>query len=170
MKEIAILQTTDRDLGVFAQMDFPKGKIVVHGRKVKEVPYRTSHSFQVGFGQHIQMDKISRSINHACEPNTGVRNNRNGAYDFIALRAIKAGEEITWDYETTEFISISIGRCFCSSKHCRKEIKGFKYLPYRVIRKYGIYIADYLKETVVKDYIDAYYFLYSCVKQEKGII
>jgi SET domain-containing protein len=42
-------------------------------------------------------------LNHCCEPSLGAWNNDCEAYDFIALRNIQKGEELTFDYDTTEF-------------------------------------------------------------------
>lgn len=142
---VKILKTLNKGFGVFASRNFSKGEVVVYGKMVEILPERTIHSFQIDDKTHIQLDKISRTINHSCEPNTGIRNNIFQAYDFIALRNIKKGEEITWDYETTEYISIAVKNCLCGSRNCRRVLRGFKYRVKELLEKYGIYIADYLK-------------------------
>jgi hypothetical protein len=93
------------------------------------------------------MDEPGRLINHSCSPNTGVRNNKFGAYNFVALVDIPSRSEITWDYETTEYISIAIPKCCCGSPECRLKTLGFKFLPVEIKKKYGEFIADYLKVT-----------------------
>src|SRR5947209_1286790 len=95
---IIIKKTSKRGLGLFAKKEFHTGELVVHGRKIKKSKERTNHSFQINWNSHVQLDKIARSINHSCNPNTGIRNNNCGGYDFIALRNVKKSEEITWDY------------------------------------------------------------------------
>jgi uncharacterized protein len=142
---LRILETSNKGFGVFANRNFFIGEVVVYGKAIEILEGRTNHSFQIDDNTHVQLDKISRTINHSCEPNTGVRNNAFQAYDFIALRSIKRGEEITWDYETTEYISIAVENCLCCSKNCRKLLRGFKYRANELIKTYGIYIADYLK-------------------------
>ncbi|MEH2149183.1 SET domain-containing protein-lysine N-methyltransferase [Nostoc sp.] len=84
-------------------------------------------------------------MNHSCNPNTGVRNNQFGGYDFVALSNIEAGEEITWDYETTEYEPIAVFPCLCGSLSCRGNILGFKFREQMLRDRYGEYIADYLK-------------------------
>ncbi len=143
--EVVIRKTSDKDFGLFATRDFMKGEIVVQGKKIKKVPDRTMHSFQIDKATHIQLDKKSRSINHSCDPNMGIRNNKFNAYDFIALRNIEKGEEVTWDYETTEHVSIAVEKCLCNTTSCRKSLIGFKYRSEELLDKYGIFIADYLK-------------------------
>jgi len=146
---VKITKTLNKGFGVFANRNFFKGEVVVYGRMVEVLPERTAHSFQIDETTHVQLDKISRTINHSCEPNMGIRNNILRAYDFIALRDIKKGEEITWDYETTEYISIAVKTCLCNSRNCRRVLRGFKYRANELLKKYGIYVADYLKLSVI---------------------
>lgn len=77
--------------------------------------------------------------------------NQYGAYTWVAVRDLKAGEEITWDYETTEYeiMSSALGRCLCGSDACRGKVLGFKHRGAEIRAKYGELIADYLKELPV---------------------
>lgn len=143
--KVRIKATRERGQGVFATRIIHKGELAVRGKKVKQVLIRTTHSFQMDFSTHVQLDKTARSINHSCDPNTGVRNNMLGGYDFIALRSIKKDEEITWNYETTEYVSIAVKTCLCGSKNCKRIITGFKYQSEYIVERFGIYIANYLK-------------------------
>lgn len=144
LNDVFLVQT-HKGRSVFANRNFSVGETVVTGRRVMLLPERTNHSFQVDFDMHIELDEPGRLINHSCSPNTGVRNNKFGAYDFIALVDIPSGCEITWDYETTEYISISIPECGCGASNCRLKTRGFKFLPADIKQKYGEFIADYLK-------------------------
>lgn len=146
------VKLTTKGRSVFASRRFCKGETVVVGRRVMILPERTNHSFQIDFDLHIELDEPARLINHSCSPNTGVRNNEFGAYDFIALVDIPEGDEITWDYETTEYISIAVPECACGSPHCRLQTRGFKYLPANTKRKYGEFIADYLKDSDIANH------------------
>jgi len=142
---VSIKKIGDMGVGVFANKDINKGQVVVHGKGLHREKQITVHSFQVDKDTYMQLDKLSRSINHSCDPNTGVRNNDQNAYDFIALRDIKAAEEITWDYETTEYEVLWFKECKCGSKKCRHQIRGFKHLDQQTKDRYGEFIADYLK-------------------------
>lgn len=144
------IKQTNKGRSVFASRSFRKGETVVVGNRVKILPERTIHSVQMDFDLHIELDEPARLINHSCSPNTGVRNNQFGAYDFVALVDIPAGTEITWDYETTEYISIAIPNCCCGSPECRLKTLGFQFLPIEVKKKYGEFIADYLRVTAAK--------------------
>ncbi|MBO3462323.1 SET domain-containing protein-lysine N-methyltransferase [Aetokthonos hydrillicola Thurmond2011] len=140
-----IVKVTNKGKSVFANRFFRKGETVVVGHRIKILPDRTKHSFQMDFDLHIELDEPAQLINHSCSPNTGVRNNKFGGYDFVALVDIPYGSEITWDYETTEYISIAISKCLCGSPECRLKPLGFKFLPVEIRKKYGEFIADYLK-------------------------
>jgi SET domain-containing protein len=58
-------------------------------------------------------------INHCCEPNAYMRTVY-GHVLFFALRDIRAGEEITIDYQQT--LHPDSKRCFCGAKNCRGTI------------------------------------------------
>lgn len=131
--------------GVFATRDFQKGETVVVGKREGIVPERTVYSLQMEQDLHVQFDVPSRLINHSCGPNTGVRNNQYGGYDFVALEDIRQGDEITFDYETTEYISIAVPSCLCGSLACRGRIIGWHGLDENVRARYGEFIAGYLK-------------------------
>ncbi|MHC5735796.1 SET domain-containing protein [Nostoc sp.] len=139
------IQQTAKGRGVFATKKFAKGETVIVGILIEAVPERTIYSVQMDFNLHINLDEPAIVTNHSCDPNTGVRNNQFGGYDFVALSDIEAGEEIVWDYETTEYESIAIFRCLCGSLSCRGKILGFKFREQILRDRYGEYIADYLK-------------------------
>lgn len=117
------VNVTNKGKGVFANRFFRQGETVVVGKRVKVLPERTIYSFQVDFDLHIELDEPAQLINHSCSPNTGIRNNQFGGYDFIALFDIPDGTEITWDYSTTEFSDISIHQCYCGFPECRSNIR-----------------------------------------------
>ncbi|MEH2367470.1 SET domain-containing protein [Nostoc sp.] len=139
------IQKTAKGRGVFATKKFAQGEIVVVGRQIEAVPERTMYTFQMDFNLHVHLDEPSWIINHSCNPNTGVRNNQFGGYDFVALCDIEADEEITWDYETTEYELIVVFGCLCGSLSCRGKTLGFKFREQILRDTYGEYIADYLK-------------------------
>jgi hypothetical protein len=80
---------------------------------------------QIGKRTYIDLDRVSRTFNHSCDPTAGVRNRS----ELFALRDIKKGEQITYDYSSiiapTEFRM----RCFCGSKKCRHIIGDIRSLP-----------------------------------------
>jgi hypothetical protein len=122
------------------------GELVVRGSCLWPLKKRTNHSIQTGKNQHAYMDAPARLLNHSCDPNLGVRDNQLGGFDFIALKEIAAGEELTWDYETTEYESIAVPKCLCGSGRCRKQTVGFRYRADDLRSLYGQFIAGYLQK------------------------
>ena len=59
-------------------------------------------------------------VNHSCDPNAGMK----GQLALVARRAIAAGEEVTFDYDTTESSPTGGFACTCGSPHCRRVIDG----------------------------------------------
>lgn len=58
-------------------------------------------------------------FNHSCEPNAGIK----GSNILFARRDIFSGEEITFDYSTTESEDVEM-KCSCGIKTCRKLVSG----------------------------------------------
>ncbi|MFW5691052.1 MAG: SET domain-containing protein [Chloroflexota bacterium] len=73
---------------------------------------------------HIVCEQgIERYMNHSCDPNTWWADDET----MIARRDIQPGEEITYDYATTEVdINFSMS-CRCGSAACRGEVTNTDY-------------------------------------------
>jgi len=72
--------------------------------------------------ENLDFNKLSIEwyFNHACNGNVGF----NRAGDFVALRSIKRGKELTYDYGLAESNPRFKMRCECGAKGCRKMITG----------------------------------------------
>ena len=132
--------------GVFALSKIAKGQticfligelctldeVIKRCNEGKEEP---SDPLEVEDEEYLDLDEVSRTFNHSCNPNTYIR----GKNELVALTEIKIGEEITYDYSTTmndnEEKIIKAGRelwtckCHCGAKNCRGIIDQFKTLP-----------------------------------------
>ncbi|ONM21454.1 Histone-lysine N-methyltransferase ASHH3 [Zea mays] len=70
----------------------------------------------------------SRFINHSCEPNTAMQKwtvDGETRVGIFALRDIKIGEELTYDYKFVQFGAAQV--CHCGSSNCRKMLGTTKY-------------------------------------------
>lgn len=113
---------------ILAQVPIAKNEMIVnvHG-KLSSLPDK--YSIQVGDGKHItpldleDEDSLWAFTNHSCEPNAFFDLEE---MSFKALKNIKEGEEITYDYETTEETISNPFQCACNSTKCKGEIKGSK--------------------------------------------
>jgi SET domain-containing protein len=68
-------------------------------------------------------------INHSCDPNCMTEQDDNGRVWIIALRDIKAGEELTYDYLLYD--GDDDAPCHCGSPKCR----GTMYSPEEVTKR-----------------------------------
>ena len=137
-----------KERGVFATKDFQKGDIVIIGKPIKYESKQTEYTIQMDIDKHAIFNAPSILLNHSCDPNCGMVLNEFGWYNFIAMKNIKAGEEIVWDYCMSEWVTPNMGRieCLCGSEICRKRIKGGKYLSKELLEKYTGFIAPYYEK------------------------
>lgn len=74
-------------------------------------------------------------FNHSCDPNSGLVIDEKDVY-LVAIKNIKIGEEIVWDYSTTMFDEKWTLECECGSGKCRKIVRNFKELPLEIKQRY----------------------------------
>lgn len=143
--EVEVRLSDDHGWGVFALKDYSQDERVLVGRCLKEEPEQGTHTIQTGWDKHVFMDLPARYSNHVCgTANLGIKDNEHGAYDFHAINPISTGEELRWDYSTSEY-DITDFKCSCGSPLCRRFVKGFRAHGCRVRAVYGEkYIANYL--------------------------
>jgi SET domain-containing protein len=78
-------------------------------------------------------------LNHSCDPNLGVR----GEITFVAMRDIRAGEELTHDWAMTDDDDYS-EECNCGVPDCRKILTGKDWQRPDLQRRYAGYFSAYL--------------------------
>lgn len=84
--------------------------------------------------------------NHSCDPNIGVQ----GQIIFVALRDIRAGEELTHDWATTDDDTY-VMQCRCGSTLCRRRITGQDWRRQDLREKYRGYFSWYLQRKIDED-------------------
>ncbi|MES0007815.1 SET domain-containing protein-lysine N-methyltransferase [Mesorhizobium sp. M0062] len=135
----------DKGRGVFSSRNFLPGEVVMIGLIDRIEEERTIYSIQTDWNVHATFEEPVVLSNHSCNPNLAIVPNRFGAYDFIAIHEIAHDVELTWDYATTEFDSIAVQVCLCSSNNCRGAAGGFSTLrPDHPMLSAGFY-APYLQ-------------------------
>jgi SET domain-containing protein len=106
---------------VFAITNIDQGETVIKSQLVKTVPNRNKYSLELN-GNHIIINEPGVFVNHSCEPNCTLIANELGAFDFVAIRPISIGEEITFDYESIESKIVAFSDCLCQSEQCRGQM------------------------------------------------
>jgi hypothetical protein len=120
--------------GVFAKEAIPENSVVFYLKgSISTTP--TKYTIQLGHRRHLNFPMIRKTddeldycwqyLNHSCEPN--------GYMDtveltFRALRDIAPGEEITFNYLTTESEMAEPFNCICGSASCFEFIQGRNFL------------------------------------------
>ena len=100
---------------------------------VDPVPYHT-FLFEVGNGSHCidaqRRGSAAKWFNHSCKPNCEVEEDDDERVWVRARRDIKAGDEMTYDYNLTcpEKVSMKDKKlrypCWCGAKKCRQTMLG----------------------------------------------
>ena len=122
MPDIIIKQSVIHGKGIFAGRDFKKGEIILRWKprviNKSELANLSEPErkfiFSAGPDTYYHMQEPERFVNHSCENNTTVQD----ACD-VAIRDIKAGEEITANYNDD---GIDDFVCNCKTKHCRGRV------------------------------------------------
>lgn len=124
--------------GLFTTRAFRAGQViaVVEGRHVRE-PNPEREEFYMDFGAEGVLEPFApyRYLNHSCEPNCELQieefDDDVPEISIVALRRIKAGEQLSNDYGWPPTDPVP---CFCGTPSCRDWIVSPEDLP-RVRRK-----------------------------------
>ena len=82
-------------------------------------------------------------LNHSCNPNLGVI----GEITFVAIRDIRAGEELTHDWAMTDDDDYSV-ECNCRAPDCRKILTGKDWRRPDLRKRYADYFSTYLARKI----------------------
>ena len=100
------------------------------------------HCDYLAGGKVVLMQPPERYINHRCDPNTFTRTIAGDRY-VVALREIRPGEEITYDY-CLNSVGDTAWDCTCGSPVCRKHhLSGFFHLPVEIQARYLALLEDW---------------------------
>ena len=139
--------------GLFAAKPIRKGEIVsVRGGHIltpralkgRRKPagywgYPIAEGFVLGPLTRRETESVMMFLNHSCAPNVGIR----GQILFVAMRAIRAGEELTIDYAMFGGDPKPM-RCRCGAASCRGVITARDWQRKDLQRRYRGYFSAYL--------------------------
>lgn len=123
--------------------------LTVRGRPCDH-PSQTS--IQVGVEEHIDvpeglaLERVLdehpwRFLNHSCDPNAMFRGRA-----LVAIRGIRAWDEITFHYNSTEWDMAVPFQCCCGSLFCAGTIQGFKHLSRAERLRLRPFLAEHLRQ------------------------
>jgi SET domain-containing protein len=139
--------------GLFAKRAIRKGEIVsVRGGHIltpgmlrgRRKPagywgYPIAAGFVLGPLTAREVTSVMMFLNHSCAPNVGIR----GQIVFVAMRAIRAGEELTIDYAMFGANPKPM-RCKCNAASCRGLVTAADWRRKDLRQKYRGYFAAHL--------------------------
>jgi hypothetical protein len=131
---------------LFATQSFQPGDMIADfsaGTIAAEPTYLT---VQVGIGKHITLQpEFLQYINHSCEPNVFFNTT---TMQLVALKEIKAEEEMTFFYPSTEWQMTQSFNCYCGHAACIGDIRGAAFLSKEAQEKYRF--TDFIQEQLAK--------------------
>lgn len=152
-RRFAVRDSKIHGKGVFALVDIPKGELIAEyvGKRIPWSralkmpaldPENPNHTFFFDLDGTTVIDgnqggNSSRFINHSCSPNCEALQEERRGEDRVfvhAMRAIKAGQELFYDYalmvngRITEKTKKEFA-CFCGSRNCRGTMLAIKDKP-----------------------------------------
>jgi uncharacterized protein len=150
MNNVVVKKSPVQGLGVYANKNFKTGDTVlviddthIVTDESKLTPHQ--HEYDCDYLSNdkvILMQEPEKFINHSCNPNTYVKTINNLRH-VLAMRDIKKGQEITYDY-TINGDNDGTFKCNCGSKNCRQIYQGnFFKLPKDLQLKYLPYLDDW---------------------------
>ncbi len=121
-----------KSMGVFTKASIAKGDTILFLKGLlTDKPSR--YSIQLNNHFHLEVPEgeltiftdeyLWKFLNHCCDPNAMVETEEKR---LIAIKDISAGEEICFNYNTTEYELAAPFECFCN--HHVVLVKGYKYL------------------------------------------
>ncbi|KAI7730288.1 hypothetical protein M8C21_003030 [Ambrosia artemisiifolia] len=130
--------------GLQLQEDIPKGRFLIeyvgevldmHAYEARQKEYASKghkHFYFMTLNGSEVIDacakgNLGRFINHSCEPNCRTEKwmvNGEVCIGLFAIRDIKKGEELTFDYNYVRVFGAAAKKCVCGSSRCRGVIGG----------------------------------------------
>ena len=152
--------------GVFANQNIKKGEVLmVMGGYILTIedeneltgviadkPIEISESFSIGPRKPSDLAKMPQHyVNHSCDPNAGFK----GQIFMVAMKPIKTGDEIVYDYamvmhaskESNSFFQFT---CGCKTKKCRGLITENDWKNKDLQARYNGFFQFYLQEKINK--------------------
>jgi len=144
--EVRVAPVDDvRGLGLFAAEEIAPGQLVweltdpvyrleeVQQWDDKKLELFKHYGFQCGEDSFSLPFGDSREMNHCCDPSLHWA----GSGKLVSRRRIKIGEEVNYDYATSEIVFPIDMPCSCGAQTCRGKITHLDYLDETWQQQYG---------------------------------
>ena len=129
------------------------GGIIIHKTQL-EAYHKTVGDFGIQIDDDFFICPSSKEelaqtavFNHSCQPNIGI--DEINPLKLVAMKTIKPGEEIVFDYAMTESICPAF-ECKCGSTQCRKIVTPNDWKSSELQKRYGNHFSPYLRSKFKK--------------------
>lgn len=110
----------DEQIALYSNETIPEGSIVFN---ISDLPIISKNDrYAITLTSEKYLNTVGTDImylNHSCDPTLSLDKEK---LNFVASKTIKAGDMLTFDYNTTELSITSPFRCVCGSDKCRGQI------------------------------------------------
>lgn len=131
---------------LFALRSYQPGEIIADFSASTISAEPTYLTVQVGIRKHITLQpEFLQYINHSCDPNVFFDTT---TMQVVALKRLRAEEEMTFFYPSTEWKMTQSFKCYCGSRHCLGEIRGAAFLSKEAQEKHRL--TDFIQQQLVK--------------------
>ncbi len=83
-------------------------------------------------------------VNHSCNPNAGL----SGQIGLVAMRDIKIGEEVCFDYAMSDTMPYDEFNCGCGSVNCRGKVGGNDWQKPELQKRYAGFFAPHVQRKI----------------------
>lgn len=141
--DVITIRTENKVRSLIARQDFKRGEAIyqIPAEKISDKPNR--FTVQMDRSLHTEVGKLS-ALNHSCDPNT-ILDMENMV--VVACRDIKAGDELSFFYPSTEWEMAAPFICLCGSPSCIHVVAGARFLPLSTLEHH--YLNRHIREMMV---------------------
>ena len=145
-----LIRKNEKGIGVYVIKNIAKGEFITgfygdiytaeSALKLPEVA--KNRAIQFAEKKWRMSNSAGDNLNHSCNPNCGIKD----LFNIVAMRDIKVGEELTFDYSMSENSDWELpnGKCLCGSKTCREKVGTYAELSGAKKKEYEGYISEWL--------------------------
>lgn len=155
-----VRESTIHGRGLFATADIARDEVVavkgghiISRKQLREKVTPQLGSVEIQIGDDLFIAPVTKEeregsmlyTNHSCDPNLGMR----GKITFVAIRNIRAGEELTHDWATTDDDDYSV-ECKCGAPNCRRTLTGKDWQRPELQARHAGYFSAYLAKKIAQ--------------------
>jgi len=85
-------------------------------------------------------------VNHSCNPNAGL----SGQIGLVAMRDVKVGEEVCFDYAMCDTMPYDEFNCLCGQPTCRGQVGGNDWQRPELQKRYAGYFSPHVQRRIDK--------------------